>query len=181
MARLHFALERIRIVKDGIPARTVEAMARRMAVPKERLVATLGLTRATVDRKARDNKPLSIDESARVLGMARLVGQVQEMVTESGDPAGFDAASWVARWLQSPLPAFGGKRPAEFMDTADGQSLVSAMVRRYQESAINGRRRRTASWLMGFTPGRHRVGHDADTVLRPDGLQQLGQARAGLE
>jgi putative toxin-antitoxin system antitoxin component (TIGR02293 family) len=128
-------LERIRIVNDGIPARTVEAMAKRMAVPKERLIATLGLTRATVDRKARDNRPLSIDESVRVFGMARLVGQVQEMVAKSGDPAGFDAASWVARWLQSPLPAFGGKRPAGFMDTADGQLLVSTMVARMQSGA----------------------------------------------
>lgn len=128
-------MERIRIVKHGMPARTVEAIAKRMAVPKERLVATLGLARATVDRKARDNKPLSTDDSARVLGMARLVGQVQEIVAESGDPVGFDAASWVAQWLQSPLPALGGKRPAEFMDTADGQSLVSTMVARMQTGA----------------------------------------------
>lgn len=128
-------MERIRIVKLGIPAKAVEAMAERMAVPKEQLVATLGLTRATVDRKARENKCLSVDDSARVLGMARLVGQVQEMVAESGDPAGFDAALWLARWLQRPLPAFGGQRPAEFMDTADGQSLVSTMVARMQTGA----------------------------------------------
>ncbi len=128
-------MERICIVKRGMPAKTVEAMAKRMAVPKERLVETLGLARATVDRKARDNKPLSPNDSARLLGMARLVGQVQEMVAESGDLAGFDAASWVAQWLQSPLPALGGKRPAEFMDTADGQSLVSTVVARMQTGA----------------------------------------------
>jgi putative toxin-antitoxin system antitoxin component (TIGR02293 family) len=130
-------MERIRIVKLGIPAKAIEAMAERMAVPKEQLVATLGLTRATVDRKARESKPLSADDSARVLGMARLVGQVQEMVAESGDPTGFDAALWLARWLQRPLPAFGGQRPAEFMDTADGQSLVSTMVARMQTGAYS--------------------------------------------
>ena len=67
--------------------------------------------------------------------MALLVGQVREMVAESGDPAGFDAALWLARWLQRPLPALGGRRPAEFMDTADGQSLVSTMVARMQTGA----------------------------------------------
>lgn len=128
-------MERIEIVKRGMPARTIEAMARRMAVPKEGLVATLGLARATVDRKARDNKSLSSDESARVLGMARLVGQVEEMVAESGDGADFDAAAWVAQWLQNPLPALGGKRPAEFMDTADGQALVSTLLARMQTGA----------------------------------------------
>ena len=128
-------MERIQIIKRGMPARTVEAMAKRMAVPKEGLVATLGLARATVDRKARDNKTLSTDDSARVLGMARLVGQVEEMVAESGDSTGFDAAAWVAQWLQSPLPALGGKPPAEFMDTADGQALVSTLMARMQTGA----------------------------------------------
>lgn len=128
-------MERIGIVKRGMPAKTVEVMAKRMAVPKERLVSTLGLARATVDRKARENKLLSQDDSARVLGMARLVGQVQAMVAESGTPAGFDAAAWVADWLESPLPALNGERPAAFMDTAEGQALVATLVARMQTGA----------------------------------------------
>lgn len=131
------AMERIGIVKRGMPATTVEAMAKRMTVSKERLVTTLGLARATVDRKARDNKALSADDSARLLGMARLVGQVQQMVAESGDPKGFDAAAWVAQWLDSPLPALGGQKPAAFMDTADGQALVSTLVTRMQTGAYS--------------------------------------------
>lgn len=129
------AIERVRLVKQGIPASAVENIAKRMAMPKERLVLTLGLARATVDRKARENKPLSTDESSRLLGMARLVGQVQSMVEESGDPTGFNAAEWVARWLDQPLPALGGQRPAELMDTPDGQGLVSDLVARMQSGA----------------------------------------------
>jgi putative toxin-antitoxin system antitoxin component (TIGR02293 family) len=130
-------MERVRWVKNGVSARTVDAMAKRMAMPKERLVGTLGLARATVDRKARENKPLSTDEGSRVLGMARLVGQVQAMVEESGNPDGFDAAGWVARWLERPLPALGGQRPAELMDTPEGQSLVSDVVARMQSGAYS--------------------------------------------
>lgn len=128
-------MERINIVKRGMSARSIEVLATRMAVSKDRIVATLGLARATVDRRVRDNKPLSADDSARVLGMARLVGQVQQMVDESGDPEGFDAAAWVAQWLEKPLPALAGQRPAEFMDTADGQAVVSALVSRMQSGA----------------------------------------------
>lgn len=128
-------IERIRLVKQGVPAKAIDVMARRMAVPKERLVGTLGLARATIDRKVRENKPLSTDEGSRVLGMARLVGQVQAMVEESGEPQGFDAAAWVARWLERPLPALGGKPPAEFMDTPEGQSLVSNLAARMQSGA----------------------------------------------
>jgi putative toxin-antitoxin system antitoxin component (TIGR02293 family) len=131
------AMEQVRIVKLGVPARTVEVMAKCMAMPKEKLVGTLGLARATVDRKARGNKALSSDESSKVLGMARLVGQVQAMVEESGNPAGFNAAEWVARWLQQPLPALKGQRPGELMDTPEGQGLVSQLVARMQSGAYS--------------------------------------------
>ena len=88
-----------------------------------------------MNRKSRDQKRLSSDESSRVIGMARLVGQVQAMVEESGDPEGFDAAPWVAQWLEQPLPALGGRRPAELMDTPEGESLVSNLVARLQTGA----------------------------------------------
>ena len=80
------AMERVELVKRGIPATVVDAMAKRMAMPKERLALMLGLARATIDRKVREGEPLSVDESSRVLGMARLVGQVQAMVEDSGNP-----------------------------------------------------------------------------------------------
>ncbi|MCW5322891.1 DUF2384 domain-containing protein [Verminephrobacter aporrectodeae subsp. tuberculatae] len=130
-------MECVRIVKLGVPATVVDVLAKRMVMSKEKLVAILGLARATVDRKARENKPLSADESSKVLGMARLLGQVQAMVEESGDPKGFNAAEWVARWLERPLPALGGQRPAELMDTPEGQRLVSQLVARMQSGAYS--------------------------------------------
>jgi putative toxin-antitoxin system antitoxin component (TIGR02293 family) len=131
------AMERVRIVKGGVPAGVIDTMAKRMGMPKEKLIVTLGLARATIDRKARDSKPLSPDEGSKVLGMARLVGQVQAMVEESGEPAGFDAAGWLASWLDRPLSALGGQRPAELMDTAEGQGLVSQLVARMQSGAYS--------------------------------------------
>ena len=128
-------MEQVRLVKQGMPARLVEPMARRVSMSKERLAGTLGLARATVDRKARENKPLSPDESSRLLGMARLIGQVQAMVEESGRPEGFDAATWLSHWLERPLPALDGRPPAELMDTAEGQRLVAALVSRMQSGA----------------------------------------------
>lgn len=128
-------MERVRLVKRGVSAQTVDAMARRMAVPKEKLAGTLGLARATIDRKVRENRPLSSDEGSRVLGLVRLVGQVQAMVEESGDPRGFDAAAWVAAWLGRPLPALGGQKPEDLMDTAEGQRLVGDLLARIQSGA----------------------------------------------
>ena len=79
--------------------------------------------------------PVSPDESERLIGFAKLVGQVEAMIQDSGNRPNFDARAWVARWLVEPLPAFGGARPIEFMDTMEGQGLVSAALAKAQSGA----------------------------------------------
>jgi putative toxin-antitoxin system antitoxin component (TIGR02293 family) len=129
------AIERVELVKEGVPAGLLVLIAEDMAIPKDRLYATIGLARATVNRKLREEAVLNQDESERVLGIARLVGQVDSMVRESGNPESFSAAKWVAKWLDRPQPALGGKRPAELMDTADGRGIVSDLIARMQSGA----------------------------------------------
>lgn len=127
--------ERVRLVKEGVPANLVVFLSAHMAVSKDMLYATLGLARATVNRKVRQNQLLNQDESERVLGIARLVGQAEAMIKESGASEGFDAAKWMAAWLEEPQPALGGKRPAELMDTAEGRGMVSDLLARMQSGA----------------------------------------------
>ena len=129
------AIERIELIREGVPARLLVLISEDMAIPKDRLYSTIGLARATVNRKLRGQQTLSPDESERVLGIARLVGQVDAMVRESGNPEGFDAAKWVAAWLDRPQRALGGKRPADLMDTADGRGIVADLVARMQSGA----------------------------------------------
>lgn len=76
-------------------------------------------------------------EEARVLGLASLIAQVQTMIEESGDSEGFDAAKWLGRWLDRPLPALGGQKPMELMDTPDGRALVHSIVARMQTGALS--------------------------------------------
>ena len=129
------ALDRVELIRGGVPARLLVLISEDMAIPKDKLYSTIGLARATVNRKLRGKQALSQDESERVLGIARLVGQVDAMVRESGNPVGFDAAKWVAAWLDRPLAALGGRRPAALMDTADGRGIVVDLVARMQSSA----------------------------------------------
>lgn len=128
-------IDRVKILKRGVPARYTRVLATGMSVSQEKLYDTVGLTRATVDRKVRRDALLNADESERVMGIARLVGQVQTLVEESGNPKGFDAAKWLAGWLDRPLPALSGKSPAEFMDTSDGRALVSDLLAQQQSGA----------------------------------------------
>ena len=128
-------MDRVTLVKAGVPAADFVELASDMKMTKERLASTLGLARATVDRKIRDNKVLSPDESSRLLGMASLVGQVQSLVAESGQAQDFDAGAWLSDWLERPVPALGGRRPAELMDTPEGQGIVSRLVAQMQSGA----------------------------------------------
>lgn len=118
------AMARIRIVKQGLPAATVGQLARYMGLPQRRVKAMLGL-RVGIGRGV-----LSMNDSAHVLGLARLIGQAQQMVIESGRPEGFNAAAWLAQWLDGPVAAIGGKRPADLLDTDDGRAIVAKVLER---------------------------------------------------
>src|SRR5882757_3630565 len=125
-------LESVALLKNGVPARFLVRIIRDMARPKHYVVQTLGLAASTATRKMESDAILNLDESERVLGMGKLIGQVQTIVEESGEPAGFDAARWVADWIKTPQRALGGKRPDELLDTADGRQLVSDLIARQQ-------------------------------------------------
>jgi uncharacterized protein (DUF2384 family) len=80
---------------------------------------------------------VSAEESERVIGLAKLVGQLEAMIQESGDLTGFDARAWMAGWLTEPLAAFGGARPADLIDTMEGQGLVSSALAKLQSGAYS--------------------------------------------
>lgn len=129
------SVQRISIVKAGLPARLLTGMATDMEVSRERLYGWLGIARATANRKVKRDEVLSQDESERALGIARLVGQVEKIVDQSGVTEGFDAPKWTAAWLERPNNALGGRTPGEFMDTGDGRSIVSGLIDQMQSGA----------------------------------------------
>jgi putative toxin-antitoxin system antitoxin component (TIGR02293 family) len=130
------AFDRVQLIKSGLPARYVKVLSASMHWPIEKFCKATGLVRPTVDRKIRGSKSLNQDESERVMGIARLVGQAQSLVQESGEADEFDASRWVGDWLQRPLPALGGMTPGEFMDTVDGRALISDMLAQQQSAAF---------------------------------------------
>lgn len=70
-----------------------------------------------------DDHSLFVDE---------LVKLVQTIVNESGDPQGFDARQWVTKWLATPLPALGERRPIELTTTQADRELLKRLLRRAQ-------------------------------------------------
>lgn len=110
----------------SMPASRIAELSRALGLPRRTLFAFLGISRTSVNHRLQARLPLPVDESQHVQGIESLVGQVQAMVEESvhGEAAGFDSARWFGHWLRQPLPALGGRLPASYLHTLEGQKLV---------------------------------------------------------
>lgn len=130
-------LEAMELVKLGMPARFLVRISLNMGCSVAQVMRLLGLARSTAARKIKTNATLSVNESERALGLAKLIGKIEVIVAESGRPEGFNAAKWVSGWLFRPATALGGRRPYELMDTDDGRRIVYELVSRMQSCAYS--------------------------------------------
>jgi putative toxin-antitoxin system antitoxin component (TIGR02293 family) len=129
------AVERDTLVKAGVPSEFAVVIIDSMGVSKERFYKVLNLSRSTLERKLQASADMNTAESERVIGLSKLIGQVQAMVAESGQPEGFDAARWFAAWMAEPAPALGGRKPEELLETADGREAISKLLAQMQSGA----------------------------------------------
>ena len=119
---------RIGLITRGVLATDATQWLDMPMLGRNNTLKALDLSIATFNKKVKANATLSAAESERIVGFARLVGQVETIVDDAGDPSGFDARAWLARWLTEPLPALGNAKPIDFMNTMEGQTLVSRIL-----------------------------------------------------
>lgn len=128
-------IERAGLVKSGVPSLMVGVISAEMDITKERFVRMMGLPRATVARKIANKSDLSVDESERLVGIAKLIGQVETIVKQSGNPEGFRAGKWFSEWISEPAAALGGRKPEDLLDTADGREAIAKLLAQMQSGA----------------------------------------------
>ncbi|WP_019916254.1 antitoxin Xre-like helix-turn-helix domain-containing protein [Methyloversatilis discipulorum] len=124
-------------VHQGIPAKEVEDLAALLGLPFDELCRALGLPLSTIRRKAKNQELLPAVQGERVLGLQRIVGQVQTMVEECGNPTNFDVGVWIGNWLLSPQPALGGGSGMDFLGTVTGEQLLSDLLMRNVSGAYS--------------------------------------------
>lgn len=71
------------------------------------------------------------------LHRARLIESVKLLVEARGEPAGFDPTAWVNAWIICPLPALGGKRPADVLDSEDGVDLLIRLLEQSADGTVS--------------------------------------------
>lgn len=129
------AHERVKILKRGIKASVAKRIVADLGMPAALTYEALNVPASTINRKAKTGAVLRSDEGERILGLAKLVGQVESLVQGVDGAEGFDSRAWTSRWLREPVPALGGVAPLDFMDTMEGQALVSDTLARVQSGA----------------------------------------------
>lgn len=129
------AQDRIGVVRAGIRSSLAKRIVDDLDMPVLLTYEALHLPLATMNRKVTTDALLRPDEGERILGLAKLVGQVEFMAQGVEDAEGFDARVWTSRWLREPMPAFGGATPLDYMGTMEGQALVSDTLARIQSGA----------------------------------------------
>jgi len=130
-------VDKIALIRRGIPARSVRELAQAMKVPQHALFNSLALSRSTVNRRVQRNQVLSPADSERVAGMQELIGRAHAMWKTSDGFPRFDAAHWIGQWLFEPLPALGGRTAASYLDTLEGQRLILDLLGRMESGAYS--------------------------------------------
>ena len=119
-------MAQVELEREGVPAGVVASLAQAMAVPRLRIFKMMDLPRATMEKKISDNEVLTGVANRRALSLLRLLAHAREILKDSTSPEAehFDAARWLGRWIETPQPALGGKKPADLLDTEIGAGMV---------------------------------------------------------
>lgn len=124
------------LASAGLRVRLLRHLADEMRVPAELVAKWVGLP-ATEAMKPLPGTTLELEQGLRLLWMARLIGQAQEIVDRGGKSAGFNAPAWMGTWLQASHPALGGVTPGDYLDRPDGPQTVSDLLARLESGAYS--------------------------------------------
>lgn len=109
------------MVRSGLPAGSVTALAERLHLSNSVLSRKLGIPQRTLTRRLSNDSLLTSAESDRTVRMARICANAVEMI---GDR---DKA---IEWLSTSNRALGGERPLDQLDTDTGARMVEDILGR---------------------------------------------------
>lgn len=120
----------VEIERKGVPGFFIKDLSRRMEIPSSRIFRILGLAKATAEKKAAAGEMIAGRGGQSAIGMVKLLGIAQRIITDSTADAAqdFDAARWLGLWIERPQPALGGRKPADLLDTPTGVQVVARLL-----------------------------------------------------
>ena len=108
-------LKRIDLVRAGLPALVLDETAAVLGIAKSALIKAAGIPVSTAGAQQRSGKPLSAEHSEKILRVLRATRRAEEVFGDKQEGRA---------WLTGDVPALGGRRPLDLLDTQDGYELV---------------------------------------------------------
>lgn len=109
------------LVREGLPATSVTALADRLRVGHSVLSRKLGIPQRTLTRRLSHRSRLTAAESDRTVRFARVYASSVEMIGDQEK---------AIEWLRTPNRALGGERPFDQLDTDLGAREVEDVLGR---------------------------------------------------
>ncbi|MCB1960421.1 MAG: DUF2384 domain-containing protein [Rhodocyclaceae bacterium] len=125
-ARPGTALEWVRLIRDGISAAAIDALARALKLTQSELAHALAIPERTLARRKKEGT-LNSEESAKLVRLARVVERAEEVFED------LDAA---LDWLKSPNAALAGATPLSLIDTDIGAQSVTDTLGRIEHGVF---------------------------------------------
>lgn len=109
------------LIRKGLPAGSVTALAEKLHVACSALSKKLGIPQRTLTRRLSKASLLTPAESDRTVRMARVYANAVEMIGDEQK---------AIQWLGTPNRALGGERPLDQLDTDMGARTVEDILGR---------------------------------------------------
>lgn len=109
------------LVRKGLPASSLPALAQKLHVGNGVLSRKLGIPQRTLTRRLSQASLLTPAESDRTVRMARVYANAVEMIGDEEKAVG---------WLSTPNRALGGEKPLDLLDTDMGARMVEDILGR---------------------------------------------------
>ncbi len=109
------------LVRKGLPATSVTALAEKLDLGNTVLSRKLGVPLRTLTRRLSQRSRLTAAESDRTVRLARVYANAVEMIGDQQK---------AVEWLRTPNRALGGERPLDQLDTEVGAREVEDILGR---------------------------------------------------
>ena len=109
------------LVRKGLPAGSVTALAEKLHLGNNVLSQKLGIPQRTLTRRLSQSSLLTPAESDRTVRIARVYAQAKEMIGDDKK---------AIEWLRTPNRALAGARPLDQLDTDLGARSVEDVLGR---------------------------------------------------
>lgn len=109
------ASEQVRVSRIGLPASTVDVMAKRLGMSRTLFLGEIDMKQSTIERRLAEKKPLTTTETDRLYRVEKVLARATEVLEDE---------TAATAWIQHRIRSLGGVTPLSLLDTDAGVDLV---------------------------------------------------------